>query len=603
MTFRTHTCSSITAEICEKRVTISGWTAKRRDHGGVLFIDLRDRSGICQCVIPAELSRIEGLRTESVLRIEGVVKRRPDGMVNSKIPSGEIEIHATRVDLISEAQALPFNLDDDADLVNENTRLKYRYLDLRRPRLQKNFLIRHRILQSTRRFFDEQGFIEVETPILYKSTPEGARDYLVPSRVHPGEFYALPQSPQTLKQLLMVAGFERYFQIARCFRDEDLRADRQPEFSQVDLEVSFLSRDEFLGMIEGYIKRLWKECLGVDLSIPFPRISYDDAMNRFGSDKPDLRYGLELSDLSAVFANSAFKVFSSSLKLGGRVIALPVRQAELAKRGISRPDWSRKYFDELNAVVQPFGLKGVLWAKVEQPGQWNSPAAKFLTPAEIQSVEKELGLEIGDYCFFAADQSPRVLEAMGTLRQHLARELKFVTSGVSSSWPFVWIMQFPLFVEDAETKRLYAAHHPFTSPLEEDKDKIFSNDHNVLKNIKAEAYDLALNGFELGGGSFRIFSPEVQSAMFKALGLSADEAKEKFGFFIEALQYGTPPHGGMALGVDRIAMLMTGEDSLREVIAFPKTARAQDLMSESPSRVDADQLAELRLQIIKTSLA
>lgn len=600
--YRSHNCASINATLATQSIKLSGWVHRTRDHGGVKFVDLRDRSGICQIVIPPELSASLGLkvRSECVVQIEGVVHRRPEGMVNKKMPSGEIEVHATFIKLLAESEVPPFSIDDENANANENTRLKYRYLDLRRPSLQKNFIMRHKLLQLTRRYFDQEGFLEIETPILYKSTPEGARDYLVPSRVHPGEFFALPQSPQTLKQLLMIAGFERYFQIARCFRDEDLRSDRQPEFTQVDLECSFLSRDEFLVILEGFIKKVWKECLNVELQTPFRRMSYFEAVNCYGSDKPDLRFDLKIVDVSPIAQHTGFNVFSSTVKNGGKVFALPVRKTELAARKTEHPQWSRKFFDSLATIVSPFGLKNVLWAKMESAGVWNSPAAKFFKPEELASFEQTLQLSPGDYVFFAAEKDGRVQEAMGALRLHLARELGLIKSGVSDVWEFCWVIEFPLFVWDEQANRLFAAHHPFTRPLAEDEDKMLSGDVEKMKDVRAEAYDLALNGFEVGGGSLRIYDPKVQSAMFKALGFSDEEATKQFGFFIEALKYGTPPHGGIAFGVDRLAMLLCGADSLREVIAFPKTARAVCLMSETPSRVSPDQLAELRLQIIKS---
>jgi len=599
--YRSHQNSQMNASMESQSVKLAGWVHRTRDHGGVQFVDLRDRSGLCQVVIPPSLAESleHKLRAEFVIQVEGKVVKRPLGMINSKMPSGEIEVHATAIKIIAQSEVPPFSIEDENASVNENTRLKYRYLDLRRPTLQNNFILRHKLLQITRRYFDEQGFLEIETPILYKSTPEGARDYLVPSRVHPGEFFALPQSPQTLKQLLMIAGFERYCQIARCFRDEDLRADRQPEFTQVDLECSFLSRQEFMEILEGFIKKVWKDCLGVDLKTPFRQMSYFEAVNSYGSDKPDLRFGLKIQDVSELAKSSGFKVFSSCVSGGGKVFALPVRKSELDAKQVAHPQWSRKFFDSLAAVVAPYGLKGVLWAKVEAQSVWNSPAAKFFSPDEIKSFEKNLNLSEGDYVFFAAENDGRVQEAMGTLRLHLAKELGLIGSGVSKVWEFCWIVEFPLFVWDEQAQRLFAAHHPFTRPLAEDEAKMLSGKVEEMKHVRAEAYDLALNGFEVGGGSLRIYDPKVQSAMFRALGMSDAEAEEKFGFFIEALKYGTPPHGGIAFGVDRLAMLLCGSDSLREVIAFPKTARAVCMMSETPSKVSAEQLAELRLQILQ----
>jgi aspartyl-tRNA synthetase len=611
-TYRTHSSSDLNAKLAGQKVKLSGWVHKVRDHGQVVFLDLRDRSGLCQVVVEDTKLEAGKLRAEFVVTISGTVRARPANMINKNMPSGDIEIVADSITVLSAAEVPPFTPADENASVNENTRLKYRYLDLRRPSLIKNFKMRHQILQLTRRYFDENGFLEIETPILYKSTPEGARDYLVPSRVHPGEFFALPQSPQTLKQLLMIAGVERYCQIARCFRDEDLRADRQPEFTQIDIEASFLSQDEFLTILEGFVVKLWKECLGVTVAAPFRRMPYKEAMDDYGSDKPDLRFGLKLKDVSPMVENCGFNVFASTVKGGGKVIALPVRGEEIAAAKLTVPAWSRKFYDSLNAVVQPFGLKGVAWARVESSsttGAWNSPIAKFFKPEELRALEQTLGLKEGDHVFFAAEQAPRVQEAMGTLRLHLAKELGFIKPGVSDKWEFAWITEFPLFVYEPADGRLYAAHHPFTRPLEADREIFVQNaaaaargDAAAIKklaSVRAEAYDLALNGFEVSGGSLRIYDPKVQTAMFQALGLSEEEAKQKFGFFLEALQYGTPPHGGCAFGLDRLAMLMAGADSLRDVIAFPKTARAVCLMSETPSSVSPEQLAELRLQVLK----
>ncbi len=598
--YRTHSCSDLNTSLDGQNVTLSGWIHRVRDHGGLGFFDLRDRSGLCQVVIPQSLSATAPkLRSEFVVRVHGKVRKRPDGMINSKIASGAIEVEASNIEVLAEAEVPPFPIDSDTAQVLESTRLKYRYLDLRRENLQKNLILRHQLLQSCRRFFSDNGFVEVETPILYKSTPEGARDYLVPSRVHPGSFYALPQSPQTLKQLLMISGMERYFQVARCFRDEDLRADRQPEFTQLDLEVSFLERDEFLELLESFVKKAWKECLNIDLKTPFTRLSYKEAMESYGSDKPDLRFGLKLRDISKLVENTEFKVFSGTVQNGGAVVALPVRASEIATSGEKHPDWSRKFFDSLNAVVAPHGLKGVAWARVQSEG-WQSPIAKFLKPEELESLAQSLELKEGDYVFFGAEARPTVFNAMGQLRLHVARECGLIKAGDISKWAFTWVLDFPLFEWDAEAGRLMAAHHPFTRPKKADEAKLLSGDPKQLREVQAEAYDLALNGFEIAGGSLRIFDPKVQAAMFRAIGFSQEEAEKQFGFFMEALRYGTPPHGGIAFGIDRVAMLMAGSDSIRDVIAFPKTARASCQMSDSPSTVSPEQLAELRLQVIRS---
>ncbi len=591
--YRSFNCGDLRENHVNQEVTLCGWVQTLRDHGGLAFLDLRDRSGICQVFLPDEVSNVK-LRNESVVQIVGEVMKRPEGMSNSKISTGAIEVKAKRVEVLSLAEALPFNIEEKNEGVNENTRLKYRYLDLRRPELKRILEVRHRVLQLTRKFFTDNKFWEIETPFLYKSTPEGARDYLVPSRVHPGNFYALPQSPQTLKQLLMVSGFERYFQVVRCFRDEDLRADRQPEFTQIDLEASFLSPDEFMGILEKFVALLWKEILGVEIKTPFPRLAYKEAMESYGSDKPDMRFGLKLQDVGTHFKGSSFKVFSSVIENGGKVVALAVKKSEVGEV----PAWSRKDMDNFNTAVTPYGLKGVAWVKVEEAG-WNSQIAKFFSPEQQKQVSSALGASNGDYIFFAAEAAPRVYEAMGNLRLMVARELKLIGEGLSQSWPFTWITNFPLFEFDAQNGRLAAAHHPFTRPLDEDLEKLKSNDIDTLRSIRALAYDLALNGSEVAGGSFRIFNSDVQKSMFKALGFKDEEIKEKFGFFVEALQYGTPPHGGVAFGLDRLVMMLAGTNNIRDVIAFPKTASASCLMSECPSRVSPDQLAELQLQVLK----
>ncbi len=599
--YRSHNNSNLGPQLEGQTVTLAGWVHRFRDHGGVTFVDLRDRSGICQIVIAPEKMPVGGLRAEFVLQVEGIVKKRPLASENSKMALGQIEIHAQKVEILAKAEVPPFPIDSDTESALETTRLKYRYLDLRRTEIQKNLFLRHKTLQISRNFFDKNGFVEIETPILYKSTPEGARDYLVPSRVHPGEFYALPQSPQTLKQLLMISGFERYCQIARCFRDEDLRADRQPEFTQIDIEASFLSAEGLMEIMEEFVVKLWKETLNVDIPTPFLKMTYDNALKKYGSDKPDLRFGLELEDVSTWASQLEFQVFSSTVKAGGIVCALPVRISELQKSSVTAPTWSRKFFDGLNAVVSPFGLKGVVWARVESPGKWNTPISKFLKEANCLELEKQLGLKPGDHLFFAAEKEGRALEAMGTLRLYFAQELGLIKKGISDKWPFCWVVDFPLYAVDSKDGSLGAAHHPFTRPHPEDMELFNSGDPKKLQKVRAVAYDLALNGYEIAGGSSRIFNSEVQSQMFKNLGISDLEAKEKFGFFLEALRYGTPPHGGIAFGLDRLVMCLTGSDSIRDVIAFPKTARAQDLMAEAPSRVSPDQLAELRIQIINRS--
>jgi aspartyl-tRNA synthetase len=515
-------------------------------------------------------------------------------MINTKLESGEIEVEVSELNVLSRAEVPPFPVEDAQDSTNENTRLKYRYLDLRRASLQKIFQTRHKALQVTRNFFSQEGFLEIETPILYKSTPEGARDYLVPSRIYPGTFFALPQSPQTLKQLLMISGFEKYFQIARCFRDEDLRADRQPEFTQIDLEASFLSQNEFLSIIEKFVKVLWKEILGIDVPLPFPRMNYKTAIESYGSDKPDLRYGLELTDHTDLFKNSSFKVFSTVASSGGKIIGIKVTQSELEKQKITLPEWSRKDLDSFNTAVTPFGLKGVAWIRVKD-GQWNSPISKFFNDQEQKELLEKWGLKENEYLLLGAAEAPRIYQAMGALRQHIAKEVGLVKEGVSSKWAFAWITEFPLFEYDPQTQQLSPAHHPFTRPLDEDLPKFLSGKKEDLKDVRAQAYDLALNGYEVAGGSLRIYDSEVQKAMFRALKLSEEEIKQKFGFFVEALKYGTPPHGGIAFGFDRLIMVLAGTSNIRDVIAFPKTASSMCLMSECPSGVASEQLAELKI--------
>jgi aspartyl-tRNA synthetase len=598
---RTHTCGDLNGDFEGKEVVLAGWVAKRRDHGGLIFIDLRDRYGITQLVFDPAISGdtrskqdAEHIRSEYVISVKGIVRRRPGEMVNPKISTGEIEISVTELHILSAAKTPPFVLDDNTD-AGEVLRLKYRYLDLRRPSIQKNLIVRHQTYQSVRKYLSNNKFLEIETPILFKSTPEGARDYLVPSRVNQGSFYALVQSPQIMKQLLMVGGFDRYFQIARCFRDEDLRADRQPEFSQIDIEMSFTNREFMYKIIEGLVQELFRDVKEMEISAPFPRMSYQQAMDEYGVDKPDTRFGLKIKDASKAFAGTGFQAFRSVLDAGGYVRGLHLDLATQGDQGFSRKD-----LDDLSKLAQAAGAKGLAWIKVETskegPGlAFNSPIAKFLSDAERDALVKEWRLQAGDLLLLVADGNFDVMCAsLGALRNHLGNKLGLIDH---SLFNFLWVTDFPLLQYDPEGKRYVACHHPFTSPTPEDEAKLLAGED--LANIKAAAYDLVLNGYEVAGGSIRIFRQEVQKAMFKALGFSEEEAKEKFGFFVEALQYGTPPHGGIAFGVDRIVMLLVGTDAIREVMAFPKTQKATCLMSECPSHVTPEQLAELHISLMK----
>ncbi|AXM89669.1 aspartate--tRNA ligase [Anoxybacillus ayderensis] len=582
---RTHYCGEVTDQAIGQTVRLKGWVQKRRDLGGLIFIDLRDRTGIVQIVFSPDVSKealqvAETIRSEYVLDVEGKVVQREEGQVNPNLPTGTVEVHATHVTILSEAKTPPFPISDKTD-VSEDVRLKYRYLDLRRPVMFQTFQLRHQVTKAIRDFLDEEGFLEVETPILTKSTPEGARDYLVPSRVHPGEFYALPQSPQIFKQLLMVAGFERYYQIARCFRDEDLRADRQPEFTQVDIETSFMSQDDILAMVERMMARVMKMAKGIDIPIPFPRMSYDEAIARFGSDKPDTRFGLELVDLSEQVKNCGFKVFASAVENGGQVKAINVKGAA--------DKYSRKDIDALTEYVARYGAKGLAWLKVENDGL-KGPIAKFFNEDEQKQMMQTLEAEVGDLLLFVADKKSVVADSLGALRLKLGKDLKLIDE---SSFHFLWITDWPLFEYDEEEGRYYAAHHPFTMPVREDVPK-FETDP---ASVRAQAYDLVLNGYELGGGSLRIFERDIQEKMFKALGFTEEQAREQFGFLLEAFEYGTPPHGGIALGLDRLVMLLAGRSNLRDTIAFPKTASASCLLTEAPSAVSEAQLDELHLLV------
>jgi aspartyl-tRNA synthetase len=582
---RTHYCGEVTEQAIGKKVNLKGWVQKRRDLGGLIFIDLRDRTGIVQVVFSPEVSEealkiAETVRGEYVLDVEGTVVAREEGTINPNLPTGKIEVQAERVTIINEAKTPPFVIADQTD-VSEDVRLKYRYLDLRRPVMFNTFKMRHQVTKAIRDFLDEEGFLEVETPILTKSTPEGARDYLVPSRVHPGEFYALPQSPQIFKQLLMVAGFERYYQIARCFRDEDLRADRQPEFTQVDIETSFMSQEDIMAMVERMMARVMKVARGIDLPIPFPRMSYDEAMSRYGSDKPDTRFAMELVDLSEQVKGCGFKVFASAVENGGQVKAINVKGAA--------DKYSRKDIDGLTEFVSRYGAKGLAWLKVEEDGL-KGPIAKFFTEEEQKGFKQALDAETGDLLLFVADKKNIVADALGALRLKLGKDLKLIDE---TKFNFLWVTDWPLLEYDEEEGRYYAAHHPFTMPVREDVPLLETEPDKV----RAQAYDLVLNGYELGGGSLRIFERAVQEKMFKALGFTEEEARAQFGFLLEAFEYGTPPHGGIALGLDRLVMLLAGRSNLRDTIAFPKTASASCLLTDAPSAVNEAQLQELHLSL------
>ena len=596
-TTRTHTCGELRATHLGQQVSLCGWVSKRRDHGGLIFIDLRDRYGLSQVVFDPALAggakahELAGkLRSEFVIWGKGTVRKRPEGMTNKNMPTGEIEIACSELTILSEAKTPPFALDDETD-VAENIRLKYRYLDLRRPSLQHNLLTRHRMLSIVRNHLDKNNFIEVETPILYKSTPEGARDFIVPSRLNLGTFYALPQSPQTLKQLLMISGMDRYYQIARCFRDEDLRADRQPEFTQIDIETSFMDEEAFFPIFEEMMAKLWKEILGQTLSTPFPRMPYSEAMARFGSDKPDIRFGLELHDLSEAFKSSTFQVFQNALGSSrGSVRAIVVEgQAE---------KFSRKDLDDLQAMGASYSAKGLLWMKIQAGGEIQSPAAKFFSDEEKKALAAVLKLKPGDLVLAVADAKNKVVfDALGAIRLALGARLGLIPKAGEGKPAFLWVVNFPLLEYNSDDGRYYACHHPFTAPRPEFfEDFVAGRD---LEKIQASAYDLVLNGVEIGGGSMRIYRSDVQSAMFKILGLTPEEAKQKFGFFLEALQYGTPPHGGIAFGVERLTAILCGVGPIRDVMAFPKTQRGHCLMSNCPSDVSPEQLVELAVSVIK----
>ena len=581
---RTHHCGDLTSEQIGQEVCVMGWVQRRRDHGGLIFIDLRDREGIIQLALDPDRDlpshqKAEQVRNEYVLAARGKVSPRPEGTVNPKMKTGEVEIEISELRILNRSETPPFMLDEFTE-VAENIRLKYRYLDLRRPALQKNMLMRHLVAKTVRNYFDGQGFIEIETPVLTKSTPEGARDYLVPSRVNTGNFYALPQSPQLFKQLLMVSGFDRYFQIVKCFRDEDLRADRQPEFTQIDCEMSFVNRGQVMGIMEGMISEVFKAALGVEVSLPLAHLTYAEALDRFGVDNPDLRFDMELIDITQQVAGSQFKVFASVAADGGLVKAINV------KGGAT---FSRKDLDGFTDFVKIYGAKGLAWVKVKE-GEWQSPIAKFFTADELSALNEKLDAEVGDLLLFMADTPAVANEALGRLRGHLGQKLGLTRK---DDYKFVWITDFPLLEWDGEQRRHLAVHHPFTAPLEEDIPLLDTDPGKA----RAQAYDLVLNGSEIGGGSIRIHDQAVQSRMFELLGIGAEEAQEKFGFLLDALAFGAPPHGGIAFGLDRLMMILVGADSIRDVIAFPKTQKATCLLSDAPNQVDDKQLLELGVRL------
>lgn len=582
---RTHYCGEVSEAAIGQRVSLKGWVQKRRDLGGLIFVDVRDRSGIVQVVFNPEISEPaaqigEKLRNEFVVHIDGLVVARAEGQINAAMKTGKIEVQVDHASIINTAKNPPFAIEDNTD-VNEDLRLKYRYLDLRRPAMYETFKMRSDVTKSIRRFLDEEGFLEVETPILTKSTPEGARDYLVPSRVHDGEFYALPQSPQLFKQMLMVSGFDKYYQIARCFRDEDLRADRQPEFTQVDMEMSFKTMEEIIEMNERLMVQMMKDVKGVDIEAKFQRMKYTEAMDRFGSDKPDVRFGLELVNVSDLVKDSSFKVFSGAVANGGQVKLINVK-------GVAA-NYSRKDIDALGEFAAVYGAKGLAWLKVEADGV-KGPIAKFFEGEAAAALTERAEAEAGDLLLFVADSASVVADALGALRLKFGKELGLIDNSV---YKFLWITDWPLFEYDEKDGRYYAAHHPFTMPFEEDIEKLDSEPQNV----RAQAYDLVLNGYELGGGSLRIYRRDIQEKMFKTLGFSDEEARAQFGFLMDAFEYGTPPHGGIAFGLDRLVMLLAGRTNLRDTIAFPKTASASDLLMDAPSPVSGAQLEELSLSL------
>lgn len=582
---RTHTCGVLREEHIGNRVVLNGWVDTRRDLGGVIFIELRDRYGIVQVVFEPSFNQeahiaASELRSEFVVSVEGLVRKRPEGMENPSLVTGMIDVMVDRLVILNRAKTPPFAISDTTD-ANEELRLKYRYLDLRRPKLQSNLLLRHKMYQITRQYFDEQSFVEVETPVLMKSTPEGARDFLVPSRLHRGKFYALPQSPQQYKQILMVAGMDRYFQVVKCFRDEDLRADRQPEFTQIDVEMSFVDQEQVFEIVEGLMARFYKEVWNRELQVPVQRLTFSEAMERFGSDKPDLRFGLEMQTLNTVFQNTEFRVFKDALSSGGIITGL---------KAPGCGTYTRNQLDVLTAMMKKLGSGGLIWIRVTEEGI-ESPTAKFFTETEQQELLKAMDAVPGDLLFVLVGKKWKTLSLMGSLRLEMARRLDLIQSDAAPA--LLWVYEFPLFEWDEETQRLYAMHHPFTSPRIEDIPMMESAPEKVF----ARAYDLVLNGNEIAGGSIRIHDAALQQLMFSALGLSAEEAQEKFGFLMNAFQYGAPPHGGIAFGFDRLAMIFAGEASIRDVIAFPKTTSGISLMDDAPSTVPDENLKELHIRV------